>query len=484
MKIKFLKPLAFAAALSTMLTGCINDDDYATPVNACVEPALTANKTVAQVIAASTPVIQLYAGEDVIEAYVNSSDERGNFFKIVYLQTLPTDGTAPVGISVAVDKTTLFGANLYPGRKVYVNLKGLDYQMINGALALGRKYQTNEGETPALYAIGRIPESEYAQYVQPSCNEVGEDQLVRTMTIAQAATDANLNTLIELTGVQFADEFVGGKYFDKDDTENTRGGATNRFLVDLNGGSIALRTSSFANFSGNIIPENSGKVRGVITKYNGAYQFVARAETDIKLDQPRMVVVIDPNEPSPSAMGGTAITYPGSLTEGFETYAVGVNAFPPYVNDNSVGTRYWAVKQFPTTPGGNRFIEMTSFAGSGAPGVATASQLFVPVDFGPANTLSFDKEIRYMAGECLKVYYVTDLNYTPGNTYDVSTFQDITAEFTNLIYPENGASQFSFTTAGTYNIPTGLTGHGYFVFEYTGTTTVTTTFQLDNITIN
>jgi hypothetical protein len=470
MKINILKPLALTIALCATLAGCVNNDDYNAPANQCVEPALTANKTVAQIVAASTGAMQLYGTDDVIEAYVNSSDERGNFFKIVYLQTLPANGT-PVGFSINIDKTTLFGANLYPGRKVFIKLKGLYFAKTDGALELGADYQGS---------VGRIAESDYEMYVMPSCIEVAEDELVKSMTIAQAKNDANLNTLIELTDVQFDDAYVGGKYFDATDTNNTAGGATNRDLVDLNGGSIIFRTSSFANFSGNIIPAKSGRVRGVLTKFGSTYQFVARNGDDIKLINDRLVVVVDPTQPSPSAQGGTAVTYSGAFTETFEAYAVGNQAFPPYVNDHSVGTRYWAVKTFSN----NKYIEMTSFNGSGVPGAATASQFFVPVDFDAASTMSFDKEIRFMAGQALKVYYVTDVNYQPGNVYDVSTFIDITSQFTNLTYPETGQSQNTFTTAGTYNIPTTLTGHGFFVFEYKGSSTITTTVQLDNITVN
>ncbi len=37
---------------------------------------------------------------------------------------------------------------------------------------------------------------------------------------------------------------------------------------------------------------------------------------------------------------------------------------------------------------------------------------------------------------------------------------------------------------GTFSIPATLTGNGYFVFEYTGNETITTTVQIDDILIN
>jgi hypothetical protein len=463
MKLNYIKTIALAALLSASFSSCINDDDYNNPQSTdpenCVEPAVTVTKSVADVFAASTTSVKQFTEKDVIEAYVNSSDERGNFFKIVYLQTL---GANPIGFSIAIDKTTLFGANFYPGKKVYISLKDLYGARVQGALALGAEYRASE---TAPITVGRIGEAQYTNFVMPSCSEVSEEQLVRYLSIAEALKDANLNTLIELKNVQFASAYVGGTYFDEKDLANTAGGATNRDLVDLADNKVVLRTSSFANFSGNKIPANSGSVRGILTKFNGVYQFVVRSGDDIKLTEPRL-------EKPP-----VAVDFRAAFTENFESYTVGATTFPPYVNTQTVGTRFWSVKNFSS----NNYIEMTSYTGSG--GVAATSQFIIPVNFDAASTFSFDKEIRYMAGVALKVYYVTAENYNPSRELDPTKFVDITSSFTGLTYPTTGNSQNNFTTAGTYNIPANLTGNGYFILEYIGNTTVTTTIQVDNISV-
>jgi len=63
----------------------------------------------------------------------------------------------------------------------------------------------------------------------------------------------------------------------------------------------------------------------------------------------------------------------------------------------------------------------------------------------------------------------------------VNTFVDITSSF-NIKYP--ATSNNSFSSAGTYVIPKDVTGTGFFVFEYSGGGTVTTTIQIDDILIN
>lgn len=456
MKYNFIKSVAFVAVLSASLTSCINDDDYGVPNQECVEPALTANKTIAEVFAAATTAVVQYTADDVIEGYVTSNDERGNFFKVVYVQNKPTDGSAPVGFSIAIDKTTLFGDNFYPGRKVYVKLKDLYVAKVNDGLSVGALY---EG------AIGRINENQYKNFVFPSCSEVSEEELVRELTLTQALTNANLNTLIELQTVQFADAEIGGTYYDED-SDNTAGGATNRYLMDTSGNTLALRTSSYANFSGNLLPSGSGTVRGVLTKYAGEYQFTVREESDIQLEGVRL-------DAAPPIVG-TALTY-GLYNETFESFTVNNQIFPNAINDAASGSRYWQVKSFSN----NKYIQMSSFGGTAE---ANRALFIIPVDFTAASTFNFQSKDGYNDGAVLKVYYST--NYVPGGDINAATLVDITSSFTIATGSTTGYAT-NFTNSGNYTIPASLTGNGYFIFEYTGNGNggPTTTMQLENIKV-
>jgi hypothetical protein len=467
MKYNFIKSVVVAMALSSSLVSCINSDDYGVPNMACVEPAVTVNKTVAEVKTASTTTYRQYATDDVIEGYVTSSDERGNFFKTVYLQTLPTDGSAPVGFAVSIDKTTLFGANFYPGRKVYVKLKDLYFMRQNSILAIGDQYTTNglDPQDPtAVLAFGRIPEYKYAKFIQPSCTEVEEEQLVRYLTLTQALNDNNLGTLIELKDVQFADNEVGQTYY-QDNISATAGGATNRYIVDAAGATVAVRTSSYANFSGNKIPAKSGNIRGVLTKYGSDYQFVVREEEDIKLTND---VRIDPAPP----IVGTSLVY-GAFNETFEAYAVvtnGASVLPNAINDAVVGTSYWQVRSYQN----NKYLQFSSYNNTNA---ANRVLYLVPADFAVANKLSFQTKDGYSNGNPLKVYYTT--NYTAGGDINAATLTDITARFAIASGTTSGYAT-NFTTSGTYTIP--ATGQGFVVFEYAGANSgINTTIQIDNV---
>lgn len=458
---KSIFALIIAAGL---VSSCVNEDDYATPELKCAETYLTANlepKAIPAVDAAAK-----YKGPKggIIEAYVVSSDVAGNFFKSVSLQTL--DGS--FGFSIPADVTSIF-RKMEPGRKVFIKLDSTYTDTEFGSLRIGALYNATE--------VGRLAPADFKAIVTPSCIVVNEEQLVKKVSILDAIKDMNINTLIELQDVEFIKESVYKTYYDP---TNQIGAATNHFLEDASGRRIIFRTSEFTTYAGSKVPLGAGTVRGVLTKYREDYQFIARTEADIKLDKPRFGEAPPDPSQSQTAQGGTALAFTGSATEDFQSYTAATTAFPKYINDYTVGNRYWQAKDFQ----GNKYIEMTSFSGSSSPGAAAKSYFLVPVDFTAASAFAFSKEIRYMKGEALKVYYVTEADYKAKNVIDVTKFVDITSSFTNLIYPGTDQSQNNFTTAGTYNIPATLTGNGYFVFEYTGSTTVTTTIQIDDIIIN
>lgn len=458
--------IALILASGLLLTSCINEDDYDTPTLDCPENYISTTLEPQQIPAPA--VAAKYTKEDVIAAYVVSTDIEGNFFKSVSLQT--ADGS--FGFSVPADVTSIF-KRMEPGRMVYVKLND-DFIYTDkkfGSLRIGALYQ---GE------VGRLAPADFREVIVPSCTIIPEDQLVQKLTIQEALKDVRINTLIELQNVEFVKESVYDTYYD---ASNAIGGATNHYLEDATGRRVIFRTSEFTAYASHTVPKESGTVRGVMTKYNDDYQFIARTEADIKLTEARFGEA--PPEPgqSQSAQVGSALAYTGSLTEGFDSYALNASSFPKYITDYTVGNRYWQVKQFPAGTG-NKYIEMTSFSGSSTPGVDSKTYFFVPVDFTAANTFSFSKEIRYMTGEALKVYYIKDADYQAGFDIDETKLVDITSSFTNLIYPASGQSQNSFTTAGSYSIPATLTGNGYFVFEYTGSSNVTTTIQIDDIAIN
>jgi hypothetical protein len=456
--------ILLATVLFSTLFSCINSDNYDAPNLSGECSDLTATKTPQDVAALANSTAQKYTADDVIEAYITSSDEGGNFYKSISMVSV--DGTK--GFSMPIDAYNLY-TKYEPGRKVYVNLKDRYFVTENGAMVLGSLY--NNG-TPAILTddeVGRISGVEYEGIIKRGCAKVNENTLVNNLTVLSTSNNANLNKLIELDNVQFTDASIGKKYFDA--TLNNLGGATNHEITDQFGNKIIVRISEFANFASKPVSNKSGKIRGVLTKYGSTFQFMVRTENDIMLTNPRLT--IDFALP----IVGTSLTYDATLNEPFTSYTTtNQQIFPKYINDAAIGTRYWQLKTF----GGNKYIQMTSFGGTTE---ANRSLFFVPINLTAASTVSFKTKAGFANGACLKVYYTT--NYVAGSDVTTATLTNITSSFTidpglSSGYPTN------FTNSGNWAIPSTLTGNGFLVFEYIGNGSggVTTTMQIDDIVIN
>ncbi|MFZ4671605.1 MAG: DUF5689 domain-containing protein [Flavobacterium sp.] len=458
---KNFKFLALAFITATFVS-CVNDDfkdpDFS---GSCTD--LTPTKTVQQIAALATASYVKYEEEDIIEAYVTSSDEGGNFYKSISLVSI--DGQQ--GFSIPVDDYNLY-TKYEPGRKVFVDMKNRYIVREFDSPVIGNLYNNGTPNITSDDEVGRISPIEYQSVITRSCTVVEESTIINNITINQALNDSYLNKLIEFDNVQFTDASMGKTYFDA--TLNDLGGATNHLITNEFGNTIIVRVSSYANFASKAVPNKSGKIRGVLTKYNSDYQFMVRTESDINLTLERLTIDFYP------PIGGTAINYLGSLNEPFTSYtSTNQQIFPAYINDAVVGSRYWQIKNF----GGNRYIQMTSFGGTPE---TNRTLFFVPVNFATASNFSFKSKAGFANGNCLKVYYTAD--YVPGTNATNATYVDITSSFTISSglasgYPTN------YTSSGNYAIPGTLTGIGFFVFEYSGSGTgITTTMQIDDVLIN
>ncbi|TPG44488.1 DUF5689 domain-containing protein [Flavobacterium pectinovorum] len=277
MKNSFLIP--FFALLFVFFCSCNNEVEI--PRLACTQPDLTVNQTVQKVKDISGSVPKQYGYNDVIEAYVVSSDEEGNFFKAISFQTLATDKTPAIGFNIPVDVSNSY-IDFRVGNKVYIKLKNQFTDLYFGGMRIGSLYVSNSGDP----TIGRVSQNDYKNVLNASCAVIDENQLVQAVSVEEALNDDKLNTLIELTNVQFTEAAIGRHYFEE---SNNVGGSTNWNLRDNTGNQIIFRTSGYASFADHFVPEGSGKVRGILTKFGTDYQLMIRSEKDVVMNGKRNV---------------------------------------------------------------------------------------------------------------------------------------------------------------------------------------------------
>ncbi|MFD2908495.1 DUF5689 domain-containing protein [Flavobacterium ardleyense] len=320
--LKIIATIAFIATLSS----CVNGDDYGGPDEICVSIDKTKEVSAITNIATGTP--EQYTTDlelvDYIEAYVTSSDEGGNIYKSISMMSL--DGLK--GFSMPVDNYNLY-TEFEPGRKVTIKLdNSVYYNKQQGSTVIGALFSGN---------VGRLSGIQYKDVILRSCEKVDEESIVKHLTIAQAKNDQYLNMLIEFDAVQFADASVGKTYFDKTLNPVPTFTATNHNIRDASGNTITVRISEFANFATKKVATGNGKIRGVLTKFSGAYQFMVRTEKDIQLTGDRIDTTIPTDPIDPTAP--TNLLFAGSDFENFTTLNTSLNSFglQPYATQG-IGT--------------------------------------------------------------------------------------------------------------------------------------------------
>lgn len=258
-----------------LFNACIKDDSFTIPETKCTETNLIANKSVQTIHESATSIPTQYMVDDVIEAYVTSSDRDGNFYKTISFQSIDHK----LGFSIPVDDTNLY-LNYEPGRKVYISLQNRYTDLNYKAMRIGGLYLYPGSRTAT---VGRLSVFEYQKVITRSCTRIDESALVRDVTIDKIS-DSDLNMLIQINNVQFISQSVGNTLYES--TKDT-GGATNHIITDKSGNQLFVRVGSFALFKEEIVSEKSGKITGILTKYADDYQLMPRYYSDIKLDQTR-----------------------------------------------------------------------------------------------------------------------------------------------------------------------------------------------------
>ncbi|MEQ8704621.1 MAG: DUF5689 domain-containing protein [Phaeodactylibacter sp.] len=199
----------------------------------------------------------------IIQGIVVGNDVQGNFFRSLIIQ----DSTA--GIEVLINLTDAF--NLFPlGREVAIDCKGLVLGEYNGIVQLGG-YIFEEGGAEELGDIIDYNDRIYRGML------VGEPEpAVRTIT---SLGTNDISTLIKLEDVEFASFELGLTYAD------AFGRSTlNRTLQDCNGNEIVVRTSGFADFAIDTLPDGNGSLTAIFNVFGDTKQlFLRSADLDVEM---------------------------------------------------------------------------------------------------------------------------------------------------------------------------------------------------------
>lgn len=223
-----------------------------------------ANTTIAELLAmheiTSTNSYDSIPAGTIISGIVTTSDEHGNCYKYINIE----DGTG--GIQIKIANTALYN-KFKVGQRVFVKCDGL---------VIGDYFKLPQLGYWANDAMQAIPSGKINRYI--FCDGIpGDFEPTITMTTipyADAIPVSWYNRLVKIENCSFVE---GGQA-----TYSLPNASTSHDIKLADGSVITMRTSNYADFINETLPEGTGTVVGILTRYNNYVQLVIRDLNDVQ----------------------------------------------------------------------------------------------------------------------------------------------------------------------------------------------------------
>ncbi|MBN2893619.1 MAG: choice-of-anchor J domain-containing protein [Bacteroidales bacterium] len=416
--------LTFTAFLgfSLMFSSCVNQK-FEDPTT-CSQVDLTANKTIAELKTIYIGDTLRITDDIIIEGIVTSTDQYGNFYKEIVIQD-ETDA-----IAIQVDASYMY--NKYPlGQKVFIKCKDLYIGEYGEVIKLGSTY-----EEYGFTYFGRIQGDVVIEsHIINSCENAPIEPAV--ITLADVGSSYTYK-LVKFENVQFMGSELNTTWADVENLETI-----NHNIIDENNNSLIVRTSGYANFAKDTLPDGSGYIIGILGKYNGDYQLYVRSTDDAVMNNARFKEALLKDFSDEDLYSGGWTNY---VVEG-ASWSVG-----------TIGGTYGQCKNY-----------------NGTTNVPTESWYISPslnLTAFTAPFLSFQSAWGY-SGDVLKVRYSSDYDGT--SDPNTATWTDLSPSF------YTGTTFWTWQGSGNLSLPTNTK---YVAFVYTGSSSSGRTWEIDSIIID
>lgn len=404
MKIIQLKYLLILITISTAFMSCVKDDNFQVPNTSITKPIIKGNIISIDAVLGNYnqvgEIVTFQNTNTVMEGYVISSDEGGNFFKELILQDKPENPTA--GIAIQLDMTPLFTKYEF-GRKVYVKLDGLSVGLLNGVVQLGRLDGTTISRIPASNINNHLIKSVEVAKIVPKAIEICN------------LSNALENIFIRLNGVQFNRKEVLGnrpKTFAAEASDQFDG---ERRLENCDqGGSIILSTSTFSDFKSLRLPTKKGTLDGILTRdfFDMYYTISINSPENLNFTE---AARCDPQELDCGVLNvaGNTNLFSDDFESQINNQLITGNGWTNYIESGTSGWKAYTSKG--SNPSQGRSARITS-KNSGDD--CSIVWLITPaIDLATSNaiSLSFETSNSFADGSDLEVLFSTNWDGIEGN---------------------------------------------------------------------
>ncbi len=212
-----------------------------------------------------------------IKGIVTGNDYAGNIYQQVSLQD--ETGALIVGISASA-----LYSYLPVGQQILVDLKDLYVGGYGRQCQVGGLYtSTSTGNT----SIGRMDRYTWQDHFRiiGTADEAKADALCEDFDVSSISNDtyrtANCGKLMTIHGVSFKDANGTAVFAPDDGSVTLTSNCANRALSEYSSSYIVVRTSTYADFANEALPEGSKDIKGIFTRYNNVWQILLRSTDDI-----------------------------------------------------------------------------------------------------------------------------------------------------------------------------------------------------------
>ncbi|MFO7743977.1 MAG: DUF5689 domain-containing protein [Psychroflexus sp.] len=460
--------LGLGMILST--SSCVEDDDFNAPQFEQTPPDIEGNIVSLSVLEGileqnDNGPFTFNDTDNVVEAYVISNDESGNFFRELIVQDLPENPT--YGVAIQVDVNPLFTKFDF-GRKIYIKLDGL---------SIGQR----EGNEPRLGIadgtdIARIPEA----FVDES---IIRDTLVADIVPVQRQLSelefSDVNTYVELTDVQFSKIYFSENTSASYASETGDSFDGERILESCaSSNELIFSTSTFSDFKGLSLPPGSGSMKGIVTRdfFGEFFTFYINSPEAVDMTGERC-------DPLVFSCGLAASPAENEfINVDFEDQNINspVN-IPGWTNYIEAGSEAWEAF---VDNGTNQSLGISARVGSFNSGDdSTVSWLIspeIPVDSNSKITLEFKTSNSFSDDSIMEVLYSVDWD---GTEEGISSAEWGVIDDAAIV----SDSQFfaDWISSGFVDMSC-FEGNGHIAFKYTGSGQQSEdgTYELDDIVIS
>jgi len=437
MKNKF-KISIFSLLLIFIVSSCIKYDFKESEINDCnldFEPNTSIEDLVNYYGGSGEPF--LIDTNLIIKGTVIANDKSGNYYKSFVIQD-STETGEQTGLLVSIDEYETHN-KYHVGDMIYIKCEGLYLGFYGEVIQLGGLF---EG------AIGRIEEPLVDQYIFKACG--GKPIVPRVVTIDQLAA-VPVNTLIQLNDVQFKLGELDETFADAIESETTE-----QILSDCSNRTAVIRTSGYADFASQMIPEGNGSLVCINGRFEGTPQLLIRDVKEVKLNDERCGALYE-KDFEEIVFGEPG----GSLIENFTS--------GNWFSYNVIGETLWETAYH----SGNNYANITNYNYETGSNSASEAWLISPAfDLTLLTTpvLNFITAYNY-TGPLLQVKISTD--YSGEGDPGLATWDNLN--------PELSDGEWNWVNSGDLDLTVYKQSSVYLAFVYTGSNSSGATWELDNI---